>query len=195
MAPIFEPEESIGQQWHRLVGGASSWPHHPEAAVRLEELRGRLGVMFRALGGPGGVRLMAAGAAVSGHRLGLRQRLGLGATEKLEAPRFDGATLELPEALDLLPRRADNEALYEWLAAWFAKPGPTPQPPADPLQADIARLRKVEAATAEARHRRARRRENDQARHATMSRRSGMGRSMRQLHRDRRIPAEGQRRC
>ena len=97
MAPIFEPEESIGQQWHRLVGGATSWPRHPEAAVPLESVRGRLGVMFRALGGPGGVRLMAAGAAVSGHRLGLRQRLGLGATERLETPRFDGATLELPE--------------------------------------------------------------------------------------------------
>ena len=188
MAPIFEPEESIGQQWHRLVGGASSWPHHAAAAVRLEAVRGRLGVMFRALGGQGGVRLMAAGAAVSGHRLGLRQRLGLGATEKLEAPRFDGATLELPEALDLLPRRADNEALYEWLAAWFAKPGPTPQPPADPLQADIARLREIEAATAGMLR-------NWPGLRPLQARRSGTGRSMRQLHRDRRIPAEGQRRC
>lgn len=146
--PFFEPEETVGQHWHRLVGGAASWPHHPEAAVRLEEVRGRLGVMFRALGGAGGVRVMAAGHAVSRHRLTVRQRLGLGAAERLEAPRFDGATVELPAVLDLLPGRADNEALYEWLAAWFAAAGAPPPPPSDPLQADIARLRDARDATA-----------------------------------------------
>ena len=148
MAPLFEPEEAFGQQWHYLVGGASSWPHHPDAVVRLEDVRVRLGVMFRALGGAGGVRLMAAGAVASGHRLGLRQRLGLGATEKLAAPRFDGATVELPATLDLLPRRVDNAALYEWLAAWFAVAGPPLPLPADALQADIARLREAQATTA-----------------------------------------------
>ncbi|WP_456305257.1 hypothetical protein, partial [Craurococcus roseus] len=146
--PFFEPEETVGQQWHRLVGDAASWPRHPYAAVRLEEVRGRLGVMFRALGGAGGVRLMAAGHAVSRHRLSFRQRLGLGAAERLEAPRFDGATVELPAVLDLLPSRADNEALYEWLAAWFAAAGAPSRPPADPLQADIARLREARNATA-----------------------------------------------
>lgn len=139
--PFFEPEETVGQQWHRLVGEARSWPRHPEAAVRLEAVRGRLGVMFRALGGAGGVRLMASGQAVSRHRLSFRQRLGLGAAERLEGARFDGATIELPAALDLLPDRAGNEALYEWLAAWFAASGAPPAPPDDPLQADIARLR------------------------------------------------------
>ncbi|MGG5812199.1 nitric oxide reductase activation protein NorD [Falsiroseomonas sp. CW058] len=146
--PFFEPEETIGQQWHRLVGGAASWAHHPDAAVRLDAMRTRLGVMFRALGGDRGARLMAAGAAVSGHRLSFRQRLGLGEAEKLETARFDGATLELPAALDLLPDRAGNEALYEWLAAWFAAAGPAAPVPADPLLADIARLRAAGAATA-----------------------------------------------
>src|SRR5829696_1880864 len=110
--PFFEPEETVGQQWHRLVGGAASWPHHPRAAVRLEDVRGRLGVMFRALGGAGGVRLVEAGHAVSRHRLSVRQRLGLGAVERLEMPRFDGTALELPAVLGLLPDRPDNEALY-----------------------------------------------------------------------------------
>ena len=145
---IFEPEETIGRQWHRLVGGASSWPHHPQAAVRLDAIRGRLGVMFRALGGAGAVHIAAAGAEVSRHRLGLRARLGLGAAERLEIPRFDGAVLQLPPVLDLLPQQAENEALYEWLAAWFAlaeTPGPVP---ADPLQADLARLRAARAHTA-----------------------------------------------
>ncbi|TCZ50975.1 nitric oxide reductase activation protein NorD [Roseicella aquatilis] len=146
---VFEPEETIGQHWHRLVGGASSWPHHPEAAVRLAEVRGRLGVMFRALGGAGGVQIAAGDATVSGHRLGLRARLGLGAAEKLDIARFDGATLHLPPVLDLLPEQAGNEALYEWLAVWFAHaPQPPPVRPADPLQADAARLRAARAQTA-----------------------------------------------
>ena len=148
MAPLFEPEETIGQQWHRLVGGATSWPRHPEAAVRFEALRSRLGVMFRALGGPGGVRLVAAGSTLSRHRLGLRARLGLGAAERLDVPRYDGATLQLPPAFDLLPERALNEALYEWLAAWFALAAHPVPPPADPLQADVRQLREARTHTA-----------------------------------------------
>jgi nitric oxide reductase NorD protein len=146
--PFFEPEETVGQHWHRLVtGGAASWPRHPDAAVRLEDMRARLGVMFRALGGAGAVRIMAAGHAVSRHRLTLRQRIGFGETERLEVPRFDGATVELPATLDLMPERAANEALYEWLAAWFATPGAPRAPPADPLRADILRLRAAQDRT------------------------------------------------
>jgi nitric oxide reductase NorD protein len=56
--------------------------------------------------------------------------------------------LELPETLDLLPDRAANEALYEWLAAWFAA-ADAPEPlPSDQLQADVARLRRARDATA-----------------------------------------------
>src|SRR3954463_12433905 len=79
----FEPEETVGHHWHRLVGGARAWPHHPHAAVGLETLRARLGVMFRAFGGAAGVQIAAGAATPSRHRLGLRGRLGLGATEKL----------------------------------------------------------------------------------------------------------------
>lgn len=148
MAWSFEPEETIGHHWHRLVGGASSWPHHPAAAVRLDTLRARLGVMFRAFGGPGGVQLAAGDATLSRHRLGLRARLGLGEAEKLNIARFDGVTLRLPPVLDLLPERAGNEALYEWLAVWFALPQPPLPRPGDLLQADAARLRAAVVQTA-----------------------------------------------
>src|SRR5690606_20234505 len=94
-------------------------PRHADAAATFESVRGRLGVMFRALGGSGGVQLAAAAATASGHRLGLRQRLGLG-VEKIDRATLDGATLQLPPELALFPSRADNEALYEWLMAWFA---------------------------------------------------------------------------
>ena len=145
MVSLFEPEETVGQAWHRLVGGSASYKHHAEAAVTLDEIRPRLGVMFRALGGNGGVRLAACGPGASNHRLTLLQKIGLG-TEKLDAPRFDGATLELPAQIDCFPDRADNEALYEWLIAWFTCAEPMAAS-ADPLQADIARLREAGATT------------------------------------------------
>lgn len=146
MASFWEPEEFVGEIWHRLVGNVASYPRHPEAAVRLEEVRTRLGIMFRALGGPGAVRLASGAAETSGHRLGLRQMIGLG-TEKLERAKYDGATLQLPGRIDVYPGRADNLALYEWLAAFFAHAQAPLYIPADPLQADLIRLRMAWQAT------------------------------------------------
>lgn len=146
MASIWEPEEFVGALWHRLVGDAASYPRHPEEAVRLDGMRARLGVLFRALGGPGAVRIAGASAEASGHRLGLKQRLGLG-TEKLERARYDGVTLQLPDRIDVFPSRGDNAALYEWLAVFFVHTEPLPATPDDPLQADLARLRSFHRAT------------------------------------------------
>ena len=146
MASIWEPEEFVGALWHRLVGDAASYPRHPEAAVGLNDMRARLGVVFRALGGPGAVRIAGAAAEQSGHRLGLKQRLGLG-TEKLERARYDGVTLQLPDGIDVFPSREDNAALYEWLAAFFVHAEPLPAVPSDPLQADLTRLRAAHQAT------------------------------------------------
>ena len=144
MASFWEPEEFVGGIWHRLVGDTSSYPRHPQAAVRLEEMRIRLGVLFRALGGPGAVRLAGGAAEASGHRLGLIQRLGLG-TEKLEGARYDGVTLQLPDHIDLFPDRADNAALYEWLAAFFvhaeARPVISPPKPPPPMPSAPPSLR------------------------------------------------------
>lgn len=144
---MFEPEERIGEQWHRLVGNASSYPRHPEAAVALDAVRGRLAVMFRALGGEKGVRIAAGGPSSSSHRLTLRQRLGLGA-ERVDRPVLDGATLQLPPVFDLFPEQADNHALYDWLTAYFACAGEPSSAIDDPLRADVDRLRRAAATTA-----------------------------------------------
>ena len=146
MLEFFEPEETVGRLWHHLIGGRSSYPHHPDAAVTLEAVRPRLAVFFRALGGDRGVRLAAGSAAVSGHRLPLLDRIGLGA-ERVERAALDGDVLQLPAAIDLFPDRALNECLYEWLAAYFAHAMVVPLP-ADPLQADVAALRSAAATTA-----------------------------------------------
>ncbi|MCM8735585.1 VWA domain-containing protein [Azospirillum sp. A1-3] len=146
MASFWEPEEFVGGLWHRFVGNTASYRHYPEAAVRLDDMRVRLGVLFRAIGGPGAVRLAAGTAETSHHRLGLRQRLGLDA-EKLPRPRYDGVTLHLPDRIDLFDERSLNAGLYEWLAAFFAHAPPALPLPDDPLRADLFRLRSARMAT------------------------------------------------
>lgn len=135
-----EPEEAVGRFWHRLVGERASYPHHPDAAVALDAVRGPLAVFFRGLGGARGVRVAACGSTSSAHRLSLRQRLGLGA-ERAPQPRFDGDTLLLPERIDYFADARLNERLYLWLAAFFAHAAPCPPLADDPLQADIGMLR------------------------------------------------------
>jgi nitric oxide reductase NorD protein len=144
--PLFEPEETLGRYWHRLVGGTSSYRHYPDAEVLLKAIHGRLGVMFRALGGSGSIRIAAGAAVESGHRLNLKERMGLG-REKLDRPVMDDSTLTLPAVIDVFPAREDNAALYEWLIAWFAHAKPDAGDYTDPLQKDIASLRVVQATT------------------------------------------------
>jgi nitric oxide reductase NorD protein len=143
---IFEPEETVGRLWHRLIGGEKhSYPHYPEAAAKLETLRPRLAVFFRALGGDKGVRLAAGSAKTSGHRLSLRAAIGMG-EERLPAPKLDGDALELPAEIDLFADPARNEAMYEWLAAFFAHVEPMGERPADPLADDLLMIRRARAA-------------------------------------------------
>lgn len=136
----FEPEETVGRYWHRLVGASRTYRSHPDAAVRLDEVRGRLGLLFRACGGSGAVRLVAAAHTTSDHRLNIRQAMGLG-RELLERPTLDATTLRMPGEIDVFPDRADNAALYEWLAAWFAHAVSPPPPTGDVLRDDVERLR------------------------------------------------------
>lgn len=114
--------------------------------MELEGIRGRLAVMFRALGGDRGVRIAGGSQTSSAHRLGLRQRIGLG-VEKLDRAILDDTTLQLPPVFDLFPDSADNHRLYDWLTAWFAVAGKPSPLPDDRLQADIERLRRAAATT------------------------------------------------
>lgn len=119
MLDFLELEETVGRAWHRLVGGTASYPVHAEHAVSLAEVRGRIAIMFRALGGETGVQIASASARRTGHRLGWRQRIGLG-DERLAQPGRDAATIFLPDNIAIFADRGLNAALYRWLAAWFA---------------------------------------------------------------------------
>ena len=142
MLDFLELEETVGRAWHRLVGGTASYPVHPDHAVSLAEVRNRIAIMFRALGGEPGVQIASASARRAGHRLGWRQRIGLG-DERLEQPGRDAATIFLPDSIAIFPDRELNAALYRWLAAWFAFAPTEAIVEADPLRRDLLMLRRT----------------------------------------------------
>jgi nitric oxide reductase NorD protein len=146
MLDFLELEETVGRAWHRMVGRAASYPEHPEAAATLNDCRAALGVIYRGLGGETAVQIAASSARTSGHRLGWRQRIGLG-EERLVQPGRDDATVFLPDRIALFPEAALNRALYRWLAAWFAVAPAGTIAEADPLRRDLLLLRRAHATT------------------------------------------------
>lgn len=137
----WEPEETVGTIWHHFVSGVDERPNFPNAAVRLEDMATRIGVLFRALGGPQGTHIVPAAASISRHRTSRFRRLGMQG-EMIERATFDGETLALPSTIDLFPDRSDNGNLYLWLTAMAAfVPSLEPKGQTDLLAHDIAVLR------------------------------------------------------
>lgn len=143
MWEFWELEEQIGRYWHRLVGQADSYPYHQEAVVTLDSVRASLSVFFRGLGGTPGLTMAAGMSQSSGHRLKLRQRLGL-EQECLPQAVRNTERLLLPASIACFSSVALNRRLYFWLAAFFAiAQESSRQRPADPLQADLAFLHRA----------------------------------------------------
>ncbi|MCS3725051.1 nitric oxide reductase activation protein NorD [Bradyrhizobium betae] len=142
MLDFLELEETVGRAWHRLVGGTASYPVHAEHAVSLADMRNRIAIMFRAFGGESGVQIASASARRTGHRLGWRQRIGLG-DERVDQPGRDAATIFLPDSIAIFADRGLNAALYRWLAAWFAFAPAEAIEEADPLRRDLLMLRRA----------------------------------------------------
>lgn len=141
----WEPEETVGKLWHRLASRFDPPPHFPEAAMRLDEMRGRLAVLFRGLGGNPAVELKPVAEEQSRHRLSLRRRLATPA-ERLPRASFDGEALRLPAELAVFSERELNGDLYLWLAAAAAHL-PPPATGSDPLRADLAAIAAARAMT------------------------------------------------
>ncbi len=111
-------EEFVGKHWHRFITRRAQ-DHHPEAAVRLEEIRAPLALLFRAFGGDGGLKIEAARPEEHGARRSLLQRLA-GTGKHAALAWRDAETLRLPAEIDLYPHRELNRDLYYWLAALAA---------------------------------------------------------------------------
>ena len=108
-------EEHVGELWHRLVTRLAQ-THHPEAAVRLDAVVGTVGLVFRALGGDGGLQVEAADRTALRARRGWLQRLA-GTGRHADLAWRDERSLRLPPVVDAFPERALNRDLYLWLAA------------------------------------------------------------------------------
>lgn len=108
-------EEWVGKVWHRLITRAAD-DHFPDAAVQLEEVRKAVGIMFRALGGDGGLRIEAAGNTRNRSRRNWLQKLAGSNTQVCLGWREEDALL-LPPMIDVFPETKLNHDLYLWLAA------------------------------------------------------------------------------
>lgn len=147
---MLELEEVVGRAWHRWAAGTASWPEYPDAAVPLDDVIGALGVFFRAAGGEHAIALGAMAERESGHRLRLRQRLGV-ARESITLTRRDGESLLLPPHLAFFADPALNRRHYFWLAAHAASLEESAERK-DPLQQDLLRLKSAQAAAKQACH-------------------------------------------
>jgi len=108
-------EEQVGALWHRVITRLSD-DRFPEAAVPLGAVAHTVGILFRALGGDGGLQVEAASPSViRAHRSWL-QRVA-GSHRKIELAWRDDRTLRLPAVIDWFPRTELNRELYLWLAA------------------------------------------------------------------------------
>ncbi len=123
-------EEKVGELWHRLITKAAN-RCHPEAAVTLAEVERTVGVMFRALGGDGGLQVEPSNPTEHGAKRSLLQVIA-GSEKKVELAWRDEQSLRLPLKIDCFPQKSLNRDLYLWLAAlavgqsheeeaWFAK--------------------------------------------------------------------------
>ncbi|MES9857474.1 MAG: VWA domain-containing protein [Sedimenticola sp.] len=123
-------EEKVGEYWHRFITRMAD-TRHPEAAVTLNSISTTVGILFRALGGDGGLQVEATNAGSHGARRGLLQRIA-GSNRQVELAWRDEQSLRLPAVIDYFPDKTLNRDLYIWLAAlatgeqydgepWFSK--------------------------------------------------------------------------
>src|SRR5574338_218821 len=132
-------EEYAGALWHRFITRVAR-RSYPQAAVRLEDIERRAGVLFRALGGDPGLRVAAAADETHGARRRWLARLAH-VDDTVAHARRDQETLSLPPELALFPDRSANRDLYLWLIAQAAAT------PADAGEAWIVLCQQATAAT------------------------------------------------
>lgn len=135
----WEPEESIGTLWHRLIGAPVPRPRYPSAAVSLDSMRSRMGVLLRGLGGAPAMAIESASPQRTTSRRSFRQRIGH--ADELEIiPSCSAEQLNVPASLADFAEHHTNEDLYLWWAAWASAAKADPAPTKDPLQHDLERL-------------------------------------------------------
>lgn len=111
-------EEWVGKCWHRWITALAS-REYDQAAVTLEQVRPRVTLVFRALGGDGGLKIEAATATQHSARRRWLERIA-GSGDSVELAWRDEQTLRLPARVALFAEASLNSELYLWLAALAA---------------------------------------------------------------------------
>lgn len=122
MAFSVELEEWVGSVWHRFITRRAS-VDFPEARVELVSQQRSLALLFRAMGGAGGIALEAASERDLLLRRNLLQQIA-GTCRQVPLAWCDPAHLRLPASLAVFPEVALNQELYRWLALLAAQAGP-----------------------------------------------------------------------
>jgi len=112
---LVEIEEHVGSIWHRLITHAAN-KHYPEAAIYLDDVRRSVGIMFRALGGDGGLKIESTLATEYQTQRNLIQRIA-GTNRHVDLSWRNEEALNLPACIDVFPDAELNRDLYLWLAA------------------------------------------------------------------------------
>ncbi|MGR3373159.1 MAG: nitric oxide reductase activation protein NorD [Pseudooceanicola nanhaiensis] len=133
---LMEPEETVGNLWHDMATRKAA--SDADRAVTFDAMRPSLAALFRALGGPAGVEIVAAPLASSDHRPGLFRRVGT-PREMVHLADFDGERLRLPPEMDCFSTRDLNRAAYLWLAS-IAAFATVPPGLDDPYRNDLAQI-------------------------------------------------------
>lgn len=112
---LIEVEQHVGSLWHVLLT-PTKIKHYPEARVHFDEIRHRVGVMFRALGGDAGLRIESAPAKKYKMSRTLLQRI-TASTLEFEFAWRNEYMLSMPFCIDVFSEKSLNYDLYLWLAA------------------------------------------------------------------------------
>ncbi len=112
---LVELEEHVGKVWHRIMS-STVIKHYPEAAIYLDDVRRVVAVMFRALGGDGGLKIESSPAMEYQLKRTVLQRIA-GTNTRFELAWRNDTTLNLPSCIDVFAEKSLNYDLYLWLAA------------------------------------------------------------------------------
>ena len=97
-------EEQVGELWHRLITRLAD-TRHRDAAVHLPEVATTVGILFRALGGDGGLQVEIGDRTATTVRRSWLQRIA-GTGRDVELAWRVERSLRLPATVDWFPDRA-----------------------------------------------------------------------------------------
>jgi nitric oxide reductase NorD protein len=112
-------EEEVGKIWHKFITKTAN-KKYQEQSVTLFDITKVVGVMFRAFGGDGGLRIEAATATNYQTRRSFLQRIA-GSNTQVELCWRNDEILYLPKTIDVFPSKELNRELYLWLAVLAAE--------------------------------------------------------------------------